>query len=498
MSDENNVQDLDNQIMNRMLQDFSKEAREHLDQLNLNLIQLEESPEDETLINEIFRSAHTLKGSAAFAGLNQINEISKKMEGIFGNARKGFFKITPSIINIMFEALDILNDLIDSTGTPGAPDTDISKMLERLDRVPEDVVAEPKEQSDDQEIEFQDPHELLSVYKEGYDQLVALKHLVYSSVHLSDPESLAVLFSSQIDERMSPERNAFWLVKDGQKVEEIARDGKLIQKADRRTLEIESSEVLKRVIIEQSVVWPSSLLDVKAVFPEFEAPMIFPIKTKPKAFGFFILDPEQSHDVETYQFVSQFAAMIINISKLHQTVEAQKEELDELTGILFKQNSQLASLYHAGLDLMKVVDPVQICRIVAEAVVNDLEASKSVTFLIDESSQELVGAFQCGGLKGIDSLRLPIEKEKPIKKAVESGRIITSVDYPEKLHVGSNVLENWIVLSLKGRSGAQGVLAAEVDDLDIGDPISILANYSGLLLDNLRLQKKVGNTDTQT
>ncbi|MFC1811685.1 Hpt domain-containing protein [Thermodesulfobacteriota bacterium] len=498
MSDENNVQDLDNQIMSRMLKDFLNEAREHLDQLNLNLIQLEETPEEETLIDEIFRTVHTLKGSASFAGLKQITEISRKMEEVFGNVRKGNFNISPSIINIMFEALDILNDLIDSSATTGASDIDLSQILEKLDRIPGDTVAEHREPSDEQEIDFQDPHELLNVYKEGYDQLVALKHLVYSSVHLSDPESLAVLFSNQIDERMSPENNAFWLVKDGKTVEEIARNGKLVKKDDRRSLEIESSEILKRAVIEQSVIWPSSFPEMRTVFPKFENPILFPIKAKPEALGFLVLDPEESADVELYQFVGQFAAMIINISKLHQTVEEQKEELDELTEILFKQNSQLASLYHAGLDLMKVVDPVEICRIVTEAVVDDLEASKAVTFLIDESSQELVGAFESGGLKGIDSLRLPIEKEKPIKKAVESGRIITYVDYPEKLHIGSNVLENWIVLSLKGRGGAQGVLAAEVADLDIGDPISILANYSGILLDNLRLQKKVGNTDTKT
>ncbi len=495
MSDENDTQDLDDRILNQMQKDFLEEARGHLDQLNLNLIQLEETPEEETLIDEIFRSAHTLKGSAAFAGLEQISAISRKMEEVFGAVRKGTFNITPSIIDMMYEGLDILTVLTDNAAASDRSEVDISSILEKLDRIPEDTLSEHEERFDDPEAESQDPHELLSIYKSGYEQLAALKHLVYSSVHLSDPESLAVLFSKQIEERMSPDRNAFWLVKDGRKVEEIARDGKLVKKEDRRVLEIGSSEVLKRIVSEQSVVWPSSFADMKTIFPKFENPIIIPIKAKPEALGFLVLDPEESADVELYQFVGQFAAMIINISKLHQKVEEQKEELDELTEILFKQNAQLASLYHAGLDLMKVVDPVQICRILVEAVVDDLEASKAAAFLIDESSQELVGVSECGGLKGIDSLRFPIEKEKPIKKAVESGRIITYVDYPEKLHIGANALENWIVLSLKGRGGAQGVLAAEVADLDIGDPISILANYSGILLDNLMLQKKVGNTD---
>ena len=83
MSDENNFQDLDNQIMSRMLKDFMNEAQEHLDQLNLNLIQLEEAPEEETLIDEIFRTVHTLKGSASFAGLKQVTEMSRKLEEIF-------------------------------------------------------------------------------------------------------------------------------------------------------------------------------------------------------------------------------------------------------------------------------------------------------------------------------------------------------------------------------------------------------------------------------
>jgi hypothetical protein len=355
-----------------------------------------------------------------------------------------------------------------------------------------------EEESEKYNPEFLDSQELLDIYKESYNQLVALKHLVYSSVHLSDPESLAVLFSKQIDERMSPERNAFWLVEDGQKVVEIARDGMLVDQGNRRVLEIESSEVIKRVIREQLAVWPSSLAGVNAIFPEFESPLLFPIKAQPEAFGFLVLDPEESADVELYQFVGQFAAMILKISTLHQKVEEQRKELDEMTEILFKQNAQLSSLYHVELDLMKVNDPVHLCRIVAEAVVSDLEARRAAVFLIDESSRELIGMSESGGLQDIESMRLPFDKEKPIKQSLESGRIVSYRDFPEKFQLGPNLMENWIVLCFKGRERVQGVLVAEVEDEDIGDSISILANHFGILLDNLMLQKKVGNTVTET
>jgi chemotaxis protein histidine kinase CheA len=498
MSAKNNVQDMDDQILNRMLQDFLEEARERLDYLNLNLVQLEEEPAEEALIDEIFRTVHTLKGSAAFAGLKEISEIARKMEEVFGNVRKGTIKITSPFINIMYEGVDILTIFIEKAADNDGSEVDTSRILEKLDQISRNTLPGFEEESEKYNPEFLDSQELLDIYKKSYNQLVALKHLVYSSVHLSDPESLAVLFSKQIDERMSPERNAFWLVEDGQKVVEIARDGMLVDQVNRRVLEIESSEIIKRVIREQLAVWPSSLAQVNEMFPEFESPFLFPIKAQPEAFGFLVLDPEESADVELYQFVGQFAAMILKISTLHQKVEEQKIELDEMTEILFKQNAQLSSLYHVELDLMKVNDPVHLCRIVAEAVVSDLEARRAAVFLIDESSRELMGMSESGGLQEIESMRLPFDKEKPIKQSLESGRIVSYRDYPEKFQLGPNLMEDWIVLCFKGRDRVQGVLVAEVEDEDIGDSISILANHFGILLDNLMLQKKFGNSVTET
>ncbi len=342
-----------------------------------------------------------------------------------------------------------------------------------------------------------DPRELLSIYRESYDQLAALKHIVYSSVHLSDPASLATVFSKQIEKRMSALGNAVWLVKDKEKVVEIARNGRLVKESEYRFFEIESSEVLKRVIHDQLVVWSSSHPQVKEMLPEFESPTLFPIKAQPQAFGFLVVDPEELAEVEVYQFVGQFAAMILNISELHHKVEEQRKELNEMTEILFRQNAQLASLYHVELALMEVSDPAHLCRIVVDAVVGGLEALRAAAFLVDESSQELVGTAESGGLRGIEALRLPIEQEKAIRHSIESGRVVTYVDNPEKLILGPNILENWIVLPFKGRERPHGVLVAEVNDVDIGDSISILVNHAAILLHNLSLQWKLGKATTR-
>ena len=496
MADQNDIQDLDDQLLARMLQDFLEEAPEHLDQLNLNLIQLEQDPDDDALIDEIFRTVHTLKGSSAFVGLKDISEISRKMEEVFGSVRKGAFNITAPIIGIMYEGLDVLTTLTDKAAGSDSVEVDVSPILQRLDGIPGNVMTEAEEKPDKQEAEPMESREVLTVYRQSYDQLAALKHIVYSSTHLYDSESLGVLFSKQIHERMNAEGNAVWLV-EGRKVAEIAHDGKLVKEDGRRVLDIESSEVLKRVIREQLVVWSSTSPEVREMLPEFEKPVLFPIKADPEASGFLVVDPEDVAEVEVYQFVGQFASMILNISRLHHTVEEQRKELNELTEILFQQNAQLATLHHVELDLMNVSDPVHLCRIVVEAVVGDLGASKAAALLIDESSQELIGASESGGVDGIDTMRFPIDREEPIKQSIASGRVVTHRDYNENLRIGPHQLEHWVVLCFKGRERVQGVLVVEVEDEDVGDSISIVANHAGILLENLTLEKRIGSKVTE-
>ena len=181
--------------------------------------------------------------------------------------------------------------------------------------------------------------------------------------------------------------------------------------------------------------------------------------------------------------------MILRISKLHQKVDEQRKELDEMTAILFRQNNILSSLYHVEIDLMKITNSIDLCRIVTEAFVHDLETRTSSIFLKDDSSQNLKGVWGSGGLKEIDSLEFPIDSIEPVKQCLESGRIVSSKDYPGALQVGQNELENWIIMGLKGRETVHGVVISELEEDDITDSMSILANYSGILLDTLVLNK---------
>jgi hypothetical protein len=356
-----------------------------------------------------------------------------------------------------------------------------------------ETIGETVEVSDKPPADTDGPNELLQIYKEAYDQLAGLKHLIFSSVHLEDEDTLVTLFSKQINEIMTAERNSFWLVKNDKNVVRIALDGKLLPEDDRRTLEIDTSDVLKRVIHDQKVVWSSTHPEAKEIMPGFESPIIVPIKAQPQAYGFFVLDPEESAEVEVYQFVGEFASMVLKNAKLHHQIDEQRKELDEMTAILFKQNNVLSTLYHVELDLMRITNPIDLCRIVTEAFVHDLETPSAAIFLADEKTGGLKGICGSGGLDGIEAIEIPLDSIAPIHQCMETGRIISHKYSDEKLQIGANKLENWIIMGLKGREIPHGVVIAELDDDDITDSMSILSNYSGILLDNLNLHDKVGD-----
>ncbi|MDD3618333.1 MAG: Hpt domain-containing protein [Desulfobulbaceae bacterium] len=496
MTDHNDQQDLDARLLEQMRQDFLEEASDLLDQLNLHLIQLEEEPDSDELANQVFRIAHTVKGSAGFAGLEEMSAIGRRMEDLLGEIRKGRKAVSSSFIQAMFDGLDLLTLLREKAAAGDASPVDITPVLRGLERAAQNAAAQDETPGETLEKPSAADHELFEIYKGAYSQLAALKHLVYSSVHLYDEDTLAALFSKQIAQKMRPERNSVWLVKNSAQVVEIARDGKLVPEDYRQTIAIDTSPAMQRLINDQHVIWSSSAEDVTDLLPGFASPVIMPIKAKPAAYGFLALDPRQPAEVEVYQFVAEFAAMMLRVSKLHRKVDEQRKELDEMTAILFRQNNILSSLYHVELDLMRVKNPVDLCRILAEAFVHDLETRSAAIFIKDEEAGRLRGIWGSGGLQDIPSLSFSRDEIVPFGRCLETGRIVSQIDFSASpLRLGPNDLTNWVVMGLKGRTKTHGVIAAELDVGDVTDSMSILANYSGILLDNLILENRTGISD---
>ncbi len=109
--------------MNEFLSDpeivgeFVTESREHLESLEPKLLQLEKNPEDQELLNAIFRTFHTIKGSSSFLGLVQITELSHKLENILDKLRKGELKVNSEIIDLLFKGMDLLRSLVEDVAS---------------------------------------------------------------------------------------------------------------------------------------------------------------------------------------------------------------------------------------------------------------------------------------------------------------------------------------------------------------------------------------------
>ncbi|MCP4501970.1 MAG: chemotaxis protein CheA [Deltaproteobacteria bacterium] len=95
-----------------LIEVFLEESEENLEALSQYFIQLEESPDDVEVMQLIFRAVHSLKGNAAFFGMNAIKELAHDVEDVLDGARKGKLVITPAAIDAILGATDELRAML--------------------------------------------------------------------------------------------------------------------------------------------------------------------------------------------------------------------------------------------------------------------------------------------------------------------------------------------------------------------------------------------------
>lgn len=115
---------------------FLEEAQELLEKGERGLLDLEKHPLDLELVNEVFRSLHTLKGSGAMFGFKELSEFTHSVENLFDEIRKGKLSVTPAIIDIGLRAVDGASRLL--------TDTTRTDLHQQVLRDIEAVLAPPK------------------------------------------------------------------------------------------------------------------------------------------------------------------------------------------------------------------------------------------------------------------------------------------------------------------------------------------------------------------
>jgi two-component system chemotaxis sensor kinase CheA len=128
---------LDNESneMRELLESFLIETQEILDTLDQDLMQLEAEAENFDLLNSVFRSFHTIKGTSSFMGFDQITEITHHAEDILNKLRKAELKVNSDIVDALLEVYDWLKLLLKKAQAGDTELVDYSKTLEKLAKI---------------------------------------------------------------------------------------------------------------------------------------------------------------------------------------------------------------------------------------------------------------------------------------------------------------------------------------------------------------------------
>jgi len=116
--------------------DFIAEAKEHLETIEPNLLELEKAPDNLALLNDIFRPMHSLKGASGFLGLNRINQLAHKSENILDELRKGTMVVTSEIMDVILASTDALRQMIDNLESTNAEgDVEIDHIMAQIEAI---------------------------------------------------------------------------------------------------------------------------------------------------------------------------------------------------------------------------------------------------------------------------------------------------------------------------------------------------------------------------
>ncbi|MBF7084203.1 chemotaxis protein CheA [Desulfallas sp. Bu1-1] len=116
-----------------LLATFIQEAREYLENINQGLLYLEENPADANMLDEIFRVAHTLKGSAGIAGLTEVQKLTHALEDVLGALRDGRITYDSELADVLLNGFDGVHELVEAAAGGQAPTVDYRRLITMIE-----------------------------------------------------------------------------------------------------------------------------------------------------------------------------------------------------------------------------------------------------------------------------------------------------------------------------------------------------------------------------
>ncbi|MBA2174091.1 chemotaxis protein CheA [Halobacillus locisalis] len=117
---------------NPYLEVFIDESKEHLQAINDHLLKLEQNPRDLAIVNEIFRSAHTLKGMAATMGYQDLASLTHQMENVLDGVRNEKILVDGNMLDVVFDSVDDLEAMVVDIAEGGSGERNVEKVVAKL------------------------------------------------------------------------------------------------------------------------------------------------------------------------------------------------------------------------------------------------------------------------------------------------------------------------------------------------------------------------------
>src|SRR5919107_1814012 len=121
--------------MDDLLREFLTETSEHLDTVDVELVRFEQDPNNETILSNIFRLVHTIKGTCGFLGLPRLEALAHAAENLMGKFRDGM-PVTSDAVTLILLTIDRIKEILDALEKhqkePEGTDDDLIANLQRL------------------------------------------------------------------------------------------------------------------------------------------------------------------------------------------------------------------------------------------------------------------------------------------------------------------------------------------------------------------------------
>lgn len=130
--------------MDDLLSEFLTETAENLDVVDVEVVKLEQDPNNREVLSNIFRLVHTIKGTCGFLGLPRLEAIAHAAENVLGKFRTGEMTVSPDAVTLILESLDRIKEILAAlASTQQEPEGSDADLITRLDDTAEGRAAPP-------------------------------------------------------------------------------------------------------------------------------------------------------------------------------------------------------------------------------------------------------------------------------------------------------------------------------------------------------------------